>query len=74
MDVGMGREGVQAEATQRQGFVVEGYMVHVMNGRKLNLAATQSPGAEGHMHAGLQRTSGIRGFSAALCERFGGKR
>lgn len=57
-----------------KGFVVEGYMAHVMNGRKLNLAATQSPGAEGHIHEGLQRTSGIRGFSAALYEHFGGKR
>lgn len=70
----MGREGVQAEATQRQRLC--GGRVHgTCNERaEAQLAATQSPGADGHKPAGLQRTLGIRGFSAALCEHFGGKR
>lgn len=74
MDVGLGREGVQAEAAQRQRLC--GGREHGTCNKRAEapLGRNTEPRGRRHIHAGLQRTLGIRGFSAALCEHFGGKR
>lgn len=49
-----------------KGFVVEGNMARVMNGQKLHLAATQSPGAGGTYMRGFRELWALEDFQL-LC-------